>query len=48
MVVIEEMVERILIGGQKKITNWTLPNVYTLMARSKTKCLIRINSDKIS
>ena len=38
----EEMVERIIIGGQKKITNWTLPKGHPLMTRSNTKCLIRI------
>ena len=43
VVVSDEMVERILVGGQKKITNWTLPKGHPLMTRSKTKCLIRID-----
>ena len=43
VVVSDEMVERILVGGQKKINNWTLPKGNPLMTRSKTKCLIRID-----
>ena len=43
VVVSDEMVERILVGGQKKINNWTLPKAHPLMTRSKTKFLIRID-----
>ena len=43
VVVSEEMMERILVGRQKKITNWTLPKGNPLMTSSKTKCLIRID-----
>ena len=47
VVVSEEMVDRILIGRQKKVTNLTLSEGNPLMTHSKTKCLIRIISDII-
>ena len=48
VVVSEEMVDKILIGIQKNITNWKLHKGNPLMTHIKTKYLIRIISYKSS